>query len=617
MFCELITALPAGLAQITPSRPSRDRKFWESLPEEISKAILADGVRFLGYEYPSLPATLYMDFSRTGNRSRFEDRYFSRRRALNALVLAECASGDGRFLDDIVNGLDALCCESAWQLPAHNGYIRDGALLSLPDVSRPVLDLFACETGALLAMVLYLLADELDGMDPSIRKRIGQILHERILAPYIGTHFWWMGNGYEPMCNWTTWCTQNILLVVGILKPDQETLYAVIVKACGSLDSFVKDYGDDGCCSEGAQYYRHAGLCLFGAIEFLEQFAPGVFIPLYGLEKIRNIALYALNVHVDGDYYINFADCSPIAGSPGSREYLFGKRVSSEPLMRYAVEGMKRRGELTLPGEINLFYRVQDLATAREMADFSEGPVNDPSTDTAPGQHTGIQQADAWYPSVGLLIARSPAFCLAVKAGGNGDSHNHNDTGSFTIYKNGKPCIIDIGVETYTAKTFSSRRYEIWTMQSAWHNLPTFDGWMQHEGAEYRSRDVMYEGGSELSRISMELAGAWVPESGVISYHRDVSFDKRDGLILVEDRYEGRHKPVMSLMTSLEPTIELAIGGSAITIGELARVTMDLPPTAINVEAIDIADPLLQAAWGNRIYRISIPFETYLALRIQ
>ncbi|MBP0575285.1 heparinase II/III family protein, partial [Mycobacterium tuberculosis] len=83
------------------------------------------------------------------------------------------------------------------------------------------------------------------------------------------------------------------------------------------------------------------------------------------------------------------------------------------------------------------------------------------------------------FPSVGVLVARDDRFALAVKAGDNGDSHNHNDTGSITLYKDGRPVLIDVGVESYTQKTFSPRRYEIWTMQSAYHNLPTFAGVMQ------------------------------------------------------------------------------------------------------------------------------------------
>ena len=82
---------------------------------------------------------------------------------------------------------------------------------------------------------------------------------------------------------------------------------------------------------------------------------------------------------------------------------------------------------------------------------------------------------DVWYPSVGILVSRRGAYALGGKAGSNADSHNHNDVGSVTLYRDGRPLLIDVGVETYSKKTFSPQRYEIWTMQSGWHNLPQFD----------------------------------------------------------------------------------------------------------------------------------------------
>ncbi|MCG8499689.1 MAG: heparinase II/III-family protein, partial [Firmicutes bacterium] len=62
-------------------------------------------------------------------------------------------------------------------------------------------------------------------------------------------------------------------------------------------------------------------------------------------------------------------------------------------------------------------------------------------------------------------------FFFAAKGGYNDKSHNHNDVGNFVLYYNGYPVFIDVGVGTYTAKTFSNKRYEIWTMQSEYHNL--------------------------------------------------------------------------------------------------------------------------------------------------
>lgn len=107
-----------------------------------------------------------MNFTRTGDRVSFENLYFAKRHALCGLVAAECVEHRGRFLDDIINGIFALWEESAWQLPPHNTYKRDTPQLLLPDITRPILDLFACETGALLACIAYLLQEELDAVSP-------------------------------------------------------------------------------------------------------------------------------------------------------------------------------------------------------------------------------------------------------------------------------------------------------------------------------------------------------------------------------------------------------------------------------------------------------------------
>lgn len=127
--------------------------------------------------------------------------------------------------------------------------------------------------------------------------------------------------------------------------------------------------------------------------------------------------------------------------------------------MSFAAEDYQSSEDPLTVEEHNLFYRLQTVFTHREMTSFAKSP---------------IVHRDFWYESVGLFIARDEHLYLAVKAGDNDDSHNHNDTGSFTIYKDGKPMFIDIGVETYTKKTFSKDRYDIWTMQSRYHNLPTF-----------------------------------------------------------------------------------------------------------------------------------------------
>lgn len=569
-----------------PFPAATDREAYETLPAHIKQEIVAEGERYLGYEYPVIRATDFMNFKRTGNRVAYEDLFFARRHALNGLLLAECVEYKGRFLDDIINGIFVICEESGWQLPPHNSYIRDTPQLILPDATNPVVDLFAAETGALLALASTLLKDALDEVSPFIVTRIQHELSTRIITPYLTRHFWWMGKGEEPMCNWTVWCTQNVLLTAFLGAFDDQTRRAVFQKAAASCDYFLKDYGDDGCCDEGAQYYRHAGLCLFGALDILNRVSGGCFVPLFQWEKIQNIASYILNVHVDDKYYFNFADCSPVAGRAGVREFLFGKATDQEALMHFAARDFQTEGRLYTDevNQINLYYRLKTLFTYEEIVRYDA---------SAP-----ILHKDIFYPSVGLFIVHDGVLSLAVKAGDNDDSHNHNDTGSLTLYKNGKPVLVDIGVESYTQKTFSPNRYEIWTMQSGYHNLPTINGTDEKDGSSYCATNVKVELTGSTPNISMELATAY-PLSDV-SYSRSVSLDKQTHTVHVQDNTNAK-QVILNFITYEKPQVT----ENRIRIGSLAEAHIS-GAELLTVETLPITDARLQTAWDHDLYRIRL-----------
>jgi hypothetical protein len=586
MFVERLGRVPGTLASFQPGPPATDRGAWLGLLEEVRTTLLAAGEDALETAFPNLAAADYLDYGRTGNRVAFEAKYFARRRLLNALVLAECVEYQGRFLDRIIDGVIALCEESGWQLPAHNSQVRNGPRQPLPDVDQPVIDLFAAETGAQLAVVAALLSHELNAIAPQIVHRIDHELARRIIAPYLARHFWWMGNGDEPMNNWTAWCTQNVLLSAFCRPIDPDTGARIVRQAAVSLDAFLKDYGEDGACEEGVLYYRHAGLCLFNAMAILDTVAPGGFSVLWREPKIRNISEYAAKVHVAGDWYFNFADCPAQAGPCGAREFLFGRAVGSPQLADFAALDWQRQRQIALPDEINLFYRVQHAFTVEALA-TPRAAIPQPD--------------DTFLSSVGLFMARDDRFALAVKAGDNGDSHNHNDVGSIILYKDGQPLLIDVGVESYTAKTFSPRRYEIWTMQSAWHNLPTFGGVMQHDGEMFAAREVETRFAGDVASIGMEIAGAYPPEAGVNSYRRTVTLTKGHG-VAITDVHNSRASAELSLMFAAEPRLEpgrIVFEGLA----EIAVIGAGPP----RVEAIVITDPRLRATWPERLYRVLLP----------
>ena len=587
--------------------PYADRAAWQNLPaaprwKAAGQAALADAAAL-----PGMPLSLWLQFTQNGDRAKWEHAYFSRRRTLCALVMAEAVTGTGAYLPAIADTAWAICEESAWQLPAHNSYIRDTPQLPLPDVTRPIIDLFAAETGALIATVYGLLGDALDGYAPGFAARLKQEVERRVLTPYRTAHFWWMGNGDEPMCNWTPWCTQNVLLAAAQCAPAQDlTLY--VRQAAYSLDCFLKDYGPDGCCSEGAQYYRHAALTLFNALDLLCRMAPGLFDDVWTDPKIKNMAEYIVNMHIAGPYYLNFADCSPLAGARGVREYLFGQKVASTPLMTLAARDWANVLQSPDPDRlhhpddsegINLYYHIQAALAEPEVLAFAQ------SASPAPPR-------DVWYPSVGILACRRGTYSLGAKAGNNADSHNHNDVGSVTLYKNGQPLLIDVGVETYSKKTFSPQRYEIWTMQSSWHNLPEFDpdgaAYQQQPGAAFTARDVVVT--AALDGITMDLAPAYGAVPGLGSYRRRVQLTEIGLTLDDETDYPGT--AALTLMSVEQPTVE----GNTVHFGVLAAARMD-GAARIVTETVPITDARLRQAWPDTLYRTRVYFRGALRVEVQ
>ena len=325
--------------------------------------------------------------------------------------------------------------------------------------------------------------------------------------------------------------------------------------------------------------------------------APEAFRPLFRAEKIKNIAEYIRNVHVEGPYYLNFGDCSPLAGRCGAREYRFGQAVGSDALCALAAEDFRADPDpdhLENPDDtthINLWYR---LTTAFAQAELTACTLQQP------------EQGTVWYPSVGVYAARNARWVLGAKFGSNGDSHNHNDTGSVTVYKDGRPFLIDIGVESYTKKTFSPQRYEIWTMQSAWHNLPTFNGVQQLPGTEYAARDITVTAES----IAAELAGAYPPIEGLKTYRRTLRLEE-NGIVL-RDETDWPGTVELTLLTEQKP--EPAANG--VSVGTLGRICFDPDQVKSVVTPVPVTDPRLRTAWPETIYKISLRFQTELQLEL-
>ncbi len=609
------------------------------LTEGRRKALIRAGEEYLNFDWPSLPAALYMEFSRNGNRKNYETPYFLRRTALSALTAAECVENRGRFLPDIVNGIICICEESGWTIPAHNTYIRDTKQFPLPRTDRPILDLFACETGAVLASVHALLSDVLSAIDPEIPARIERELQRRIIVPYLTDFFWFMGNDKEPTNNWTVWCTQNVLYSVFLIPHPDEVYRQVLRQALRSCDCFINEYGDDGCCSEGASYYHHAGLCLYTCMDLMNQITGGAFLPAFREEKIRNIANYIMKVHVSGEYFLNYADCDLKPGLCGVKEYLFAKATGQEDMMRFASRQfqLKREKYGDDIGGRDVFDILLEAFTEEEALGYAADTPNVPGIEGGRAEEKGRNAAGVpnasemhtcfkkrvSFPSIGVYAAEGERLYLSVKSGDTTGSHKHNDVGSFIVYADGKPLLIDPGVPTYTRETFSEKRYEIWTMQSQYHNLPVICGFgergdLRHIPGKYCAKDLEIRMTEDRYLHRMELAGAYDENAPIRSYIRSIDFTPAGGIEVCEKLeltpgtlpdwtfcFMSEQEPVCmpeKNMLSQEQQMdsqELQI----LRIGSLGKIRFMDPAESINTEWIDTSDQRLQRSWKKGIYR--------------
>ncbi|MBF8297078.1 MAG: hypothetical protein HW389_3623, partial [Bacteroidetes bacterium] len=214
-----------------------ERGAWSQLPEAVRNTSIARAEKLLHGSWQVPKATDFLEYKRNGNRSRYEAISFGRREQLAALVLGECVEGKGRFLDDIMNGVWTICEETYWGVPAHVGLQKSGP--GLPDVAEPTVDLFAAETGMLIAWTYYLVGEELNKISPLITERMRYEVQRRVISVNLDRDdFWWMGFS-RTVNNWNPWICSNWLTAVLVFEEDPARRAASVHKIMRCLDNFL------------------------------------------------------------------------------------------------------------------------------------------------------------------------------------------------------------------------------------------------------------------------------------------------------------------------------------------------------------------------------------------
>ena len=369
-----LSGKPAGFGL-----PIGNRGVWKKLSENDSfKKIISEAQKLLEQAIPEQPDELYLDFSRTGNRTRWQRVSGRRRSRIGTFALAECLENKGRFVPAFEEIVRVLCSERTWVMPAH-----DRNLTNFHGKSVDI-DLGSSALAWSSGTADYLLADKLSS---ETRQLLRDNLERRIFQPYRDMvsgkrkKNWWM-TGTN---NWNAVClaavTGSALAVI-----DSRDSRALFVAAAEDYSkNFLEGFTDDGYCSEGLGYWNYGFGYYIMLSEAIYQATDGK-ADLLQDAKVKQAATFGSRIEIINGVYPAFADCS-IRAEPSSRlMYFISRRLG------LGLRNWEQIDPVTAGGSLyqSMMYSFPNSASRSLPAqNASQGP--------------GIR---SWFENAGVLICR-------------------------------------------------------------------------------------------------------------------------------------------------------------------------------------------------------------------
>lgn len=483
--------LPQGLGI------SLDEKRLEILSSTVFADYLSqirdEAKRYRDTQIATLKFSEFRLFSEIGDREIYQKSYFERRGRLACLALAVWLWHDKDDISALEDIIWAICDEYTWALPAH-------IWGDFNEESCPTIDLFSAETASALAEICDLAKDFLS---PAIIKRARDNIRKRVIDRYLSDNFGWehLKNNWAAVCG-------SAVGIAAMYTCNIDELSEMIYRLQTATESYISGFPADGAGTEGVSYWSY-GFTFFTAYsEMLHRMSCGR-IDIFSDIRVKNIALFQQKAYFPFGGMVKFGDCSDgdVSRWWGLTSYLKSRFDEAEFLPRSLLPNF----------DSDPCYRW--VGIFRDLVWSTDFHVSKNS------YHTYIFPEAQWYISNG-----AGSSGIAVKAGHNGESHNHNDVGQVEFYLNGDEVLIDYGSGVYDRGYFGDGRYGHFECGSQGHNLPIIDGQFQKPGADFCARDVVI---TERG-ITMDIAPAYGLDC-LKRLIREVSFNQNSGGISLTD----------------------------------------------------------------------------------
>lgn len=467
-------------------RPVGDRAAWDQLAALDSfRKILREAEKLANEPIPEQPDDLYLEFSKTGNRTHWQNVADKRRRRVRVFALAECLENKGRFLAPLEKIVDTLCREPTWVMPAH-----DRSLGNFHGKTVDI-DLASSALAWELATADDLLGDTLNAVT---RKLIRDNVRRRVLDPFLAMvggkrgKNWWL----DTTNNWNPVCLAGVVgaALALVESPSERARFVAAARTYSA--NFLRGFGPDGYCTEGLGYWNYGFGRYTLMTETLKQ-ATGGKLDLFEDDAVKAPAAFGARIEILNDVYPAFADCR-VDVKPDKRLMAYVNRRYGLGLDRFAPPAPSADGALFE----SLLYSFPNSVSGLSAATPRSGGL----------------EARTWFSSSGILIGRpgSAGSCrmgVALKGGHNAEHHNHNDLGSFVVVVGKAAVLLDPGPEIYTARTFSPKRYECKLLSSYGHPVPRVAGELQETGRQAQAK-VLKTAFTDLEdTLVMDIASAY------------------------------------------------------------------------------------------------------------
>ncbi len=423
-------------------------------------------------EIPKLNQKLYDTYESGGLRAPYEIPYDARRENLSIAVFYYLF-GYNKYLKIIEEYLNAICEEQSWIPPWHEGRI---------------LEIYSADTAFILAEILFLLQDRLH---KNIIKKVKDSINEKVFNPFLSNP---LKSKYDnDVDNWTGVTNSEIGCAFLLIEEDVNRKSKAIHKTIEGLNNFIKNsFNEDGSTTEGILYWNY-GISMFLIFSEMLRASTNNKIDLFKIKKIKNIASYPSKIQLSLKVFATFSDSSETGTifHPGIIQRM-SERSHEKSLLNLITE----------PFIIDWF----GITTLLRYILWWNGK-----------SMKAVKISDSYLPDAGIVrltnnIKKGESINLIVKAGDNGERHNHNDVGSFIINISGENFITDPGRGLYSKgyhDYHNSERYKNIFTNSYGHSVPKIDNNLQSAGRKFSGKILSVKKEKNLKSVNLKMSESY------------------------------------------------------------------------------------------------------------